>query len=115
MNNRMNRYRNGSACPCNNENANNGMGGNVVGSDALLALKKRLQKIEFSLVDTILYLDAYPDCKAAMAHYKKLLEERDSLVAKLNAAGVPMTSMSNYSDTWNWVDSPWPWEYSANV
>ena len=50
-----------------------------------------------------------------MAHYKKLLAERDGLLAKLNAMRVPMTAMSNYSDEWNWTNSPWPWEYEANV
>lgn len=114
MNNRMNRYKNGASFPCNSEPSGNGAGGSV-NQAGLSALKKRLQKIEFSLVDTILYLDAYPECKAAMAHYRKLLEERDALVSKLNSQGVPMTAMSNYSDSWNWTDAPWPWEYSANL
>ena len=114
MNNRMNRYRrDNTACPCNSAGGGNGCAPDYNGSAEML--KKRLQKVEFALVDTILYLDAYPECKAAMAHYKKLLAERDGLLAKLNAMGVPMTAMSNYSDEWNWTNSPWPWEYEANV
>ena len=113
----MNRYRRDYSCPCNSEN--NGCGGNSCGNHEQISgvemLKKRLQKVEFSLVDTILYLDAYPECKVALAHYKKLLAERDALLAKLNAAGIPMTPMSNYSDEWNWTASPWPWEYEANI
>ena len=116
MNSRMNRYRRDYSCSCNSEEAYKSVPCNSPEHNSgLEAIKKRLQKIEFALVDTILYLDAYPESKAAMAHYKKLLAERDGLLSKLNAAGSPMTPMSNYSDEWKWTDSPWPWEYEANV
>lgn len=111
MMNRQSRYRRESAFPC----ASEGVGAPPVNNASATALKKKLQKVDFSLYDTILYLDAYPESKAAMAHYAKLLEEHDRLIAALNAAGVPMTSSSNYSDEWKWTDSPWPWEYEANV
>lgn len=78
-------------------------------------LMNRLRKVDFALADTILYLDAYPQCKAAMEYYKKLLGERAVLLEKLSQNGMPLTAMSNYSDSWNWTDSPWPWEYEGNV
>ena len=78
-------------------------------------LLKKLQIIDFSLVDTVLYLDAYPHCKKAICHYHKLLEERSVILSKLDEAGIPVTSLSNYSDDWKWTDAPWPWEYEANV
>lgn len=77
-------------------------------------LMSKLQAVDFSLVDTILYLDAYPHCQKALSYYKELLEKREMLLLKLKEAGVPLNSMSNFSDTWNWTDAPWPWEYEAN-
>lgn len=111
MINRQGRYRREGAFPCASESA----GAPTMNASSVSALKKRLQKVDFALSDTILYLDAYPESKAAMAHYQKLLEEHDSIIAKLNAAGVPMTPLGNYSDEWKWTYSPWPWEYEANV
>ena len=78
-------------------------------------LLKKLQTVDFSLVDIVLYLDAYPNCSKALHHYHKLLEERASLLQKLNEAGIPLTSFGNTEDSWKWTDSPWPWEYDANV
>ncbi len=78
-------------------------------------LMKKLQTVDFSLVDTVLYLDAYPHCQKALAHYHKLLEERAMIISKLKEAGIPLNNMSNTKDSWNWIDSPWPWEYEANV
>ena len=78
-------------------------------------LLKKLQIVDFSLVDIVLYLDAYPNCQKALCHYHKLLEERASILAKLDEAGIPISCMSNVSDTWKWTDAPWPWEYDANV
>lgn len=78
-------------------------------------LLHRLQVLDFSIYDTILYLDAYPDSADAMAYYKKLIAERDSLVRALSAShNSPNTAFDNVGDEWDWVKSPWPWEASAN-
>ena len=124
MVNRTNRYRNDGGCGCNVNASNNGNGGcggcnsndnGACRSNSQSQLMNKLRKIDFALVDTILYLDAYPHCKTAMEYYKKLLSERKMILEKLEANGIPLTAMSNYSDSWNWTDSPWPWEYDANV
>lgn len=78
-------------------------------------LMSKLQAVDFSLVDTVLYLDVYPHCSKAMARYKELLYEREKLIEKLSEAGVHINNMSVKSDSWSWIDSPWPWEYDANL
>ena len=109
MVNRMNRSSMFSpACTAMNNNVNSPMG-----SSKNILLKK-LQKVDFSLVDIVLYLDAYPHCKKALDYYHKLLAERKDLLEKLNEMGVVITNMSNTADTWDWSKSPWPWEYEAN-
>ena len=79
------------------------------------ALLKKLQKIDFSIIDTILYLDAYPECKKAKAYYEKLILERAGLREALaGKCKRPVTAFENSGDSWDWISSPWPWEESAN-
>lgn len=88
----------------------------TVPSNACKALLSRLQALDFSIVDTVLYLDAYPDCREALSHYHKLLSERDALLRELaEKCRMPMTSFANASrDAWDWTGGPWPWEADAN-
>ena len=79
------------------------------------ALTERLRKIDFSIIDTVLYLDSYPECKKALAYYNKLICERDALRKALaEKCRRPMTSFENVGEAWDWIDSPWPWDVSAN-
>ena len=85
-------------------------------SDGCHQAMHRLQAIDFSMVDTVLYLDAYPESADALAHYHKLHEERERLLASMAAEGCPpISAMDVHSQSgWNWVDGPWPWEPEAN-
>ena len=79
------------------------------------ALIKKLQIIDFSIIETVLYLDAYPNSKSALSHYHKLTEERAKLSEALAALGMPISCFDNDSaDKWNWTNGPWPWESEAN-
>jgi spore coat protein JB len=80
------------------------------------ALLRRLQVLDFSIVDTVLYLDAYPHSAEALAHYRKLTAERGELIRKLSEdCHRPMTTLDNGNgDAWHWTDGPWPWDPSAN-
>ncbi len=71
----------------------------------------RLQKVDFSLQETVLYLDAYPDCCQARQYYQQLLDERRRLVAEYEESCGPLTSMGNVSESsWDWTAAPWPWQ-----
>ena len=80
------------------------------------ALARRLQMLDFSIADTVIYLDAYPHSEEALAYYHKLLAERTELSRRLSdSCRRPMTCMENTSkDAWHWVDGPWPWDPRAN-
>ena len=95
------------------QNERNNMGSGC--NNTAKQLMSKLQTVDFSLVDVILYLDAYPHCKKAMEYYRKLLAEKEALSKKLCEAGIPVNNMSNTSDSWKWTDGPWPWEYEANI
>ena len=91
-------------CCCNNQNNN----------PSLSRLMNKIQKVDFALAETILYLDVYPHCHEALCYYHKLLEARARLVAEYEAHA-PLTAAGNTScDSWDWIKSPWPWHYDAN-
>ncbi|MBE6662551.1 MAG: spore coat protein CotJB [Ruminococcaceae bacterium] len=74
-----------------------------------------IREADFVLVETVLYLDAYPDCQEALAYYHKWCERRESLVREYEKCYGPLTAMGNMSKTsWDWTKSPAPWEYEAN-
>ena len=78
-------------------------------------LKRKLDTIDFAIVETSLYLDAYPTCRHALDHYHKLVAEREAIVQMINEKCGPICIRDNKSRTeWNWVSSPWPWEADAN-
>ena len=87
-----------------------------VNSASCQAMLRRLQALDFSIVDTVLYLDAYPDCQDALHYYHKLVAERDTLKRSLaESCKRPVTNFENASnDAWDWTNGPWPWEAAAN-
>ena len=71
--------------------------------------------MDFALYELVLYLDAYPDCQDALDMYHKLLCRQKELTAEYESACGPLTAFGNVSHTsWDWIDKPFPWEYSAN-
>ena len=100
---------------------NNAISSRGVFSDAPLQqndparLKRRLQKVDFAITEIVLYLDAYPHAKEALAYYHKLTEERTVLMELLAKSGHPITHFDNASsDEWHWAKGPWPWQNEAN-
>ena len=80
------------------------------------ALLYKLQQVEFALVDVGLYLDIYPENKKAKEYFSRLREERDTLTRTLAVkCRRPMTIYDSHgNDDWDWINSPWPWDVSAN-
>ena len=73
---------------------------------------RRLQVLDFSLQELVLYLDMYPNCRRALDKYHALCCEREQLLAQMRQNGMMVcaTDMSN-RERWEWTDAPWPWEY----
>ena len=64
-------------------------------------LQKKLQKVSFALVETVLYLDAYPNCEKAKRYYAELKNERHELLKALYESGMPMSSMMVKDGEWS--------------
>jgi spore coat protein JB len=77
-------------------------------------LMQQLREIDFSIVETALYLDAYPEQPQALEYYHRLIQERKKLMdAYQNSCG-PLSIYGNQSQgSWDWVKTPWPWEADA--
>jgi spore coat protein JB len=74
-----------------------------------------LRAIDFAIQETVLYLDAYPNCAEALAYYHKLIEERRQVMEYYEQKCGPLTFYGNVSkSSWDWTDGPWPWEADAN-
>lgn len=107
----MDKYTNASCC------RKGGVSGRNTNSTLTncRTLKKRLTEVEFAITETVLYLDAYPECTEALNFYHRLIEEREMLVLSINEQCGPMTHFGNTStDSWQWIYGPWPWKYEAN-
>lgn len=79
------------------------------------ALNLKLQQIDFAIVDTVLYLDAYPECSKALSHYHKLLQQKEEIKRAISEKCGPITIYGNSStEAWEWVEGPWPWHADAN-
>ena len=76
---------------------------------------KKLKAVDFAIIDTALYLDAYPKCKKALEYYRQLTKERAMLAEAINGKCGPITVRDNEScSEWTWATGPWPWEADAN-
>ena len=102
---------NSPSVPNCNGNCNSG-----VNNSNCKAILSKLRTLDFSIYETVLYLDAYPHSADALAYYHKLIAERDELTRNLaQGCHMPTTSFNNASkSSWDWINGPWPWEASAN-
>ena len=78
-------------------------------------LANRIKAVDFALYELVLYLDAYPCERRALALYEKYRKTAEMLKAEYNRKYGPLTAFEN-SDPhcWQWVEGPWPWEKEAN-
>lgn len=74
-------------------------------------LLKQIREYAFAMLDSSLYLDAYPDNEEALAYYSNyrdlLKQSKKMYEAKYGPLSI---AGNNDSDRWQWIDKPWPWE-----
>ena len=64
--------------------------------------------------ETALYLDTHPNCRAALSYFRKNNARLAEVTAQYEAKYGPVTYYGqDCGEHWKWVDTPWPWEYSA--
>lgn len=77
------------------------------------ALMKKIKQYDFALKELNLYLDTHPNCRRALALFKKYNDMRKKAVDEYTAKYGPIRPDQNNDDQhWSWIDDPWPWERS---
>ena len=78
-------------------------------------LLKQIQCYNFAAYDMLLYLDTHPKDKKAFAMFRDLVEKTKSLKSEFEKTYGPLTPFNTASQSsFNWLDSPWPWEKEVN-
>ncbi len=72
-------------------------------------LLRQLQTYSFMVYDTLLYLDAYPDSKDALANYNKYKSLEAKTKAEYESKFGPITAPMT-AGSWEWTNGPWPWQ-----
>lgn len=76
---------------------------------------RKLQTLDFALLETVLYLNAHPHCKEALEYYEQIKKEAIEARHAYECEFSPVTMYGkNGNDCWEWVMSPMPWESEAN-
>ena len=64
----------------------------------------------FAKIDLNLYLDINPEDKEALDLFNKYRTEAENLKNMYESKYGPLTTDSDFLNTWSWKDSPWPWQ-----
>lgn len=71
---------------------------------------RKIQAVSFAKDEAALYLDAHPDCTAALDYYRKLLDEYKMLSEQYENEHGALTADSAAQDRWTWTEGIWPWQ-----
>ncbi len=75
------------------------------------ALLEKIAAARFAQIELQLYLDTHPSDSRALRSFKQYQATADKLTAEFEENYGPLTPSDTYGDTsWEWVNSPWPWE-----
>ena len=78
-------------------------------------LLRRIQEEDFAVYETVLYLDAHPKNKKALAFYQKHRDMAAALRAEFEQKYGVLSIYGNHdTGNWNWINRPWPWEKEGN-
>ena len=70
-----------------------------------------IKKYDFTLKELNLYLDTHPNCRRALAMFRKYRDLRSKALDEYTRKFGPLTPEQVISDErWTWTDDPWPWE-----
>lgn len=77
-------------------------------------LLRLIQNYSFALYETVLYLDSHPNCRRALQQHNRYQEKLNEAACLYEEKFGPLTvKCPNDGRYWQWVNSPWPWEYDS--
>ena len=76
-------------------------------------LLRKIKQYDFSLKELNLYLDTHPNCRRALALFKKYKGLRERCISEYTEKYDPLIpEQNNSTEHWDWITDPWPWERS---
>lgn len=90
-----------------NKHCNNGCD-----NQSRASLLHEIMSLNFAINDLVLYLDTHPTDSRAINMHSEYSEKVIELTQKYQKLYGPLT-VNFSSETWDWIDQPWPWERSA--
>lgn len=110
MSSYMDNLQNAQCNSYNNSNINScGCSGNSVSRESML---NKIMALNFAINDLALYLDTHPNDQNAIRMHCEYSEKQISLTSEYQRLYGPLT-INFISNTWDWIDEPWPWERGA--
>ena len=82
------------------------------GDDSRTELLKKIQQLDFMMIESGLFLNNQCDCEAAQTAFCDYQRRHAEAVAEYEACYGPLTynGVDAKNDGWSWVRGPWPWE-----
>ena len=78
-----------------------------------IMLTRRIDALDFSIHELVLYLDTHPSDQKAMSLLREYRRRRREAISGYESKYGPYVKTVDDvhpKDYWNWIDSPWPWE-----
>ncbi len=72
----------------------------------------KIMSLNFAINDLSLYLNTHPTDSQAICKHNEYVKEVEKLTEEYQKLYGPLT-INFISDTWDWIDEPWPWERGA--
>lgn len=102
---------NNNDCPCQNQE-NSTCGCPNCNSCSQKKLLKEIMALNFAINDLALYLDTHPEDQNVIRMHCEYSKKQIALTTEYQRLYGPLT-INFTSDSWDWIDEPWPWERSA--
>ena len=74
-------------------------------------LLEEIRQLSFVKNELELYLDTHPTCRQALDYYYQTVDALNNLMMRYHEIYGPiLASGVTSSDSWTWVEMPWPWQ-----
>lgn len=75
-------------------------------------LLRKIQQLNFAMIELALYLNNHTDCEEALELYDKVQRLHAEAKEKYEENYGPLTyeGINTKKDGWSWLEEPWPWE-----
>jgi len=76
------------------------------------SLLREIQAADFTIIELNLYLNTHPYDQQSITIYNNMVQRAKALRDTYERLYGPLTARFSFSKCpWQWIESPWPWEW----